>query len=91
MKDSIANLFGADEFCMRCQVCTRECPPDAVTPDKQMVRGVEKWYVDFDKCVPCFNENAGCRICLAVCPWSLPGVVQNLAVKLAKRKARKAH
>jgi ferredoxin len=40
--------FGADEFCMTCQVCTRACPPDAIADHKQMVRGVERWYVDND-------------------------------------------
>ncbi|MFP5226493.1 MAG: hypothetical protein ACLGXA_02605 [Acidobacteriota bacterium] len=44
--------FGADEFCAHCQVCTQACPPGAITPRKQMVRGVERWYVDFDKCIP---------------------------------------
>ena len=83
--------FGADEFCTRCQVCARECPPDAISADKQMVRGEKKWYVDFDKCVPYFNEHVGCGICLAVCPWSLPGVADKLVVKLAKRKDRKSH
>ena len=31
--------FGADEFCSTCQVCTNACPPGAITPQKQMVRG----------------------------------------------------
>lgn len=29
--------------------------------------------MDFDKCVPYFNEHMGCGICLAACPWSQPG------------------
>jgi len=53
-----------------------------------MVRGVEKWYVDFDKCIPFFAETSGCAICIAVCPWSLPGVGENLSDKLARRAAR---
>ncbi|MET0555174.1 MAG: reductive dehalogenase domain-containing protein, partial [Vicinamibacteria bacterium] len=60
--------FGADEFCQSCQICTRECPPAAIAPRKQMVRGVERWYVDFDKCIPYFAEAASCGICIAVCP-----------------------
>ena len=50
-----------------------------------MVRGKRKWYVDFDKCVPYFVDNKTCGICLAVCPWSRPGVVDNLVVKMAHR------
>jgi Pyruvate/2-oxoacid:ferredoxin oxidoreductase delta subunit len=80
--------FGADDFCMRCQACANACPPDAIFNDKQMVRGVEKWYVDFDKCIPYFGETLGCALCLAQCPWSRPGNSANLIQKLQKRAAR---
>lgn len=78
--------FGADDFCLSCRLCTKECPPDAISDHKQMVRGVERWYVDFDRCVPYFNENFGCGICLAVCPWSRPGVGETLAAKMLRRR-----
>lgn len=77
--------FGADWFCARCRVCEDACPPQAILPDKQTVRGAEKWYVDFDRCLPYFNETAGCGICIAVCPFSRPGVGVNLVAKLARR------
>ena len=80
--------FGADGFCTRCQVCINACPVDAITNDKQMVRGFEKWYVDFDKCIPYFNETHGCGVCIAVCPWSRPGAAPRLAAKIARRKKR---
>jgi epoxyqueuosine reductase len=78
--------FGVDDFCTRCRVCEKACPPDALYAEKQPVRGTLKWYVNFDKCIPFFNETAGCAICIARCPWSLPGVADNLLVKLAKRR-----
>jgi ferredoxin len=78
--------FGADEFCLRCRVCSDACPPDAILQEKQWVRGVERWYVDFDKCIPFFAENAGCGLCIAVCPWSRPGVADNLLAKMARRR-----
>lgn len=81
--------FGADDFCLRCQVCANECPPGAIGQEKVTVRGVQKWYVDFDKCIPYFAENLGCAICIAVCPWTRPGVADNLIAKLARRKARR--
>ncbi len=81
--------FGADGFCGGCQVCDRTCPPKAIAPDKQWVRGTQRWYVDFDRCLPYFNENASCGICLAVCPWSRPGVAPRLTAKLAARKQRR--
>ena len=80
--------FGADDFCMRCQACSNACPPDAIADEKQMVRGVEKWYVDFDKCIPYFGEALGCALCLAQCPWSRPGNSANLIQKLQKRETR---
>lgn len=80
--------FGIDDFCQSCRVCENACPPVAIGPDKQMVRGVERWYVDFDACIPFFAETSGCAICIAVCPWSRPGVGLNLAAKLARRAER---
>jgi len=79
--------FGADEFCLNCKVCVEACPPDAIYEIKQTVRGDDKWYVDFDRCVPFFNENETCAICLAVCPWSRPGIAANLLAKMARRRA----
>jgi epoxyqueuosine reductase len=79
-----------DDFCVSCQVCTAACPPDAIFSDKQWVRGEFKWYVDFDKCIPYFNDTQGCGICIAACPWSRPGTGPNLAEKLARRHDRLA-
>jgi epoxyqueuosine reductase QueG len=80
--------FGADDFCLNCRVCSDACPPDAILPEKTLVRGEQRWYVDFDKCLPYFNEAMSCAICLAVCPFSRPGVGANLVAKLAARRAR---
>ncbi|NCF18921.1 MAG: 4Fe-4S dicluster domain-containing protein [Haliea sp.] len=82
------DVFGVDAVCSRCQACERACPPRAIYSEKQMVRGTAKWYVDFDKCIPFFAEAYGCAACIAACPWSIPGVADNLLNKLARRKAR---
>ncbi len=79
--------FGVDEFCANCRLCQDSCPPKAIAPIKQTVRGKRKWNVDFDKCVLYFNEHDGCGICLAICPWSRPGVAPRLADKMTRRKA----
>jgi len=83
-----AKEHGIDNFCQNCRICEDACPPEALLPDKQTVRGAKKWYVDFDKCLPFFNQTHGCAICIAVCPWSRPGVGLNLAAKLARRAER---
>ncbi|MCO5088569.1 MAG: 4Fe-4S dicluster domain-containing protein [Methylobacteriaceae bacterium] len=80
--------FGVDDFCASCRVCEEACPPEAIAPVKKMVRGEERWSVNFDKCIPFFAETSGCAICIAVCPWSRPGVGLNLAGKLARRRQR---
>jgi ferredoxin len=82
--------FGADQFCHTCQICTRECPPEAISSEKQLVRGVERWYVDFDKCIPYFTEAASCGICIAVCPWTRPDVRPKLLVTMARRQSNPA-
>jgi epoxyqueuosine reductase len=51
-------------------------------PGKSLVCGSGKWYVDFDKCLPYFNQTMGCGICIAVCP-SRSGVARNLVAKSA--------
>lgn len=81
--------FGADDFCLSCQVCTNACPPDAIHRDKVTVRGVEKWFVDFDKCMPYFATTHGCGVCIAVCPWSKPGTAPSLARRMTARRVRR--
>ncbi len=83
-----ARAFGIDDFCTHCRICQDACPPDALSDNKQTVRGTDKWYVDFEKCLPFFNQTSGCAICIAECPWSRPGVGLNLASKLARRAER---
>ena len=81
--------YDVDDFCSRCQVCANACPPDAILPEKTMVRGELKWYVDFDKCIPFFNETAGCGICIAACPWSKPGRGERIIEQLKRRAEKK--
>jgi epoxyqueuosine reductase len=85
--DEPADL-GVDDFCATCRLCTTHCPPHAILDAKQTVRGVEKWYVDFDACVPYFSDNGGCGICIEVCPWSEPGRGPLLSARVLQRRRR---
>lgn len=82
--------IGVDDLCVSCRRCTLDCPPDAINDEKKLVRGVEKWYVEFDKCVPYFSENGGCAICIEVCPWSEPGRGFKLSESLLAKRAKTA-
>lgn len=81
--------IGAEDFCLNCQVCANACPPDAIFREKQWVRGEQRWYVDFDKCIPYFGEALSCGICIARCPWSFPGTAPRLMDKMLARRKRK--
>ncbi len=82
--------IAVDDLCQSCKVCVNECPPDAIFNEKQWVRGEEKWYVDFDKCVPYFSDNYGCAICLEVCPWSETGKGPKITSQLMKTRERRS-
>lgn len=83
--DNVAD-FGVEDLCAGCRRCNIDCPPAAITDEKQWVRGEYRWYVDFDKCVPYFTATYGCAICIEVCPWSEPGRGAKLSqMLLAKR------
>jgi ferredoxin len=88
LKADVPDVLHVDDICLGCQICEKDCPAGAISDRKQMVRGVEKWYVDFDKCLPFFNEHHGCALCLAVCPWSTPGRAPRISEKIEKRRAR---
>jgi Pyruvate/2-oxoacid:ferredoxin oxidoreductase delta subunit len=66
--------FRIDEVCVRCGVCTRFCPGDAIKPAKQVVNGIDRWHVDTPACEPWFHKLYGCKICLMVCPLNAKGM-----------------
>ena len=87
--DEPADL-GVDDFCLNCKICTTNCPPHAIFETKQIVRGEEKWYVNFDTCVPYFVANESCAVCIEVCPWSEPGRGAVISEKMLKLRGEVA-
>jgi Pyruvate/2-oxoacid:ferredoxin oxidoreductase delta subunit len=66
--------FGIEEVCVKCGVCERFCPGDAIKPDKALVNGIVRWHVDTPACEPYFHKLYGCKICLMVCLLNSRGV-----------------
>jgi len=66
--------FGVQDFCKTCKICAEQCPSGAITfGDKVEVRGYKRYLLDREKCHTFWSSclgNMGCRICVAVCPYS---------------------
>jgi ferredoxin len=71
MPDS-PRAFGAWDLCERCDKCLRSCPAGAIPKERAMVREIEKWTLDADRCWEYFSSHKRCGICVKVCPWSQP-------------------
>jgi Pyruvate/2-oxoacid:ferredoxin oxidoreductase delta subunit len=76
--------FGFDEVCLKCRMCERFCPGDAIKPEKKVVNGIERWHVDTPACEPWFHKLYGCKICLMVCPLNSRGIFGNEFKKASK-------
>lgn len=58
------------DFCAMCKKCIRACPVQAIF-DQPRPRGDGGMQcIDHDVCRDYFNQNFGCAICLAKCPFS---------------------
>jgi ferredoxin len=62
--------WGVEAVCSNCDMCTRWCPGDAIVPEKETVRGIERWIVEIEKCAPYWGSYYACGICLEVCPFN---------------------
>jgi reductive dehalogenase len=70
--------IGIKEFCEKCKICAEECPSGAISFEEkppEVIRGYRRWKINQDKCFTVWNTVAtshprGCRVCLAVCPYS---------------------
>jgi len=70
--------FGVQEFCRKCKICAEECPTGAIpyTDEPGVVYGYKRWKIKDELCFNTWASTAGskigrgCRICLAVCPYS---------------------
>lgn len=71
--------LGLQRLCTLCKKCAVCCPSQSIPHgDKVVVRGVEKWQTDQDRCVKFWMANPqkwnDCGRCISVCPWNKPDV-----------------
>jgi formate hydrogenlyase subunit 6/NADH:ubiquinone oxidoreductase subunit I len=65
---------GIDDVCAGCNMCTEHCPGDAISSEKQNIRGIERWLVDTESCAPYWGSYYSCGICLEVCPFNAKAI-----------------
>ncbi len=58
------------DFCEKCRICHRECPPDAFYDRPVQHEDGQVTYVKNERCFPYFNRYHGCSICVKVCPFN---------------------
>lgn len=61
------------DFCTMCKKCIRECPVDAIFQQPKPRGDGGMQCIDHAACRDYFNQNFGCAICLAGCPFSVAG------------------
>jgi epoxyqueuosine reductase len=64
-------MFGVQETCLRCDLCSNNCPGDAIPNDEFTVtEGSRRWITDVEKCyVYSRLRPEYCHICVDVCPY----------------------
>lgn len=61
------------DFCAMCKKCIRSCPVKAIYPELRPRGDGGMQCIDHDSCRDYFNQNFGCAVCLAICPFSETG------------------
>ncbi len=66
--------FGVQDRCTVCQVCSNNCPGDAIPNDFIVDMGVKRWLTDIAKCYPYSRlRKEYCHLCVDACPYNAPG------------------
>jgi ferredoxin len=64
-------VFGVQDTCLSCNLCSNNCPGDAI-PNREFVftEGIRRWVTDVEKCYVFSRLRAEyCHICVDVCPY----------------------
>jgi len=88
--------LGVQAFCQMCRKCAVNCPPKTIPAgEPALVRGVEKWAIDPDRCYTYWRANPekwpDCSDCIKTCPWSRPNVWYHRAATWLAARSRLSH
>jgi ferredoxin len=62
--------FGVQDYCLSCNLCTNNCPADAIPAEYIMTEGIRRWLTDIEKCYTVSRLRPEyCHICVDVCPY----------------------
>ncbi len=64
--------FGVQDYCLRCNLCTNNCPAEAIPDghDYVLTDGIKRWLTDVEKCYTASRlRDEYCHICVDVCPY----------------------
>ncbi|MBS1877979.1 MAG: 4Fe-4S dicluster domain-containing protein [Actinobacteria bacterium] len=71
--------FGIPGVCDRCRICAQRCPAGAIAVRPREHRGVEKWKIKTERCLPMVAQANGCSVCIKTCPIQRYGLERVLA------------
>lgn len=79
--------FGVQDYCMTCNLCTNNCPADAIPFDYILTEDVKRWLTDIEKCYTVSRLRPEyCHICVDVCPY-----IQKMNGDAGKRSMYRAY
>jgi len=58
------------DFCIKCQICVRQCPAEAILPEPIRNENGQITCVINPRCFPYFSDHYGCSVCIKVCPFN---------------------
>jgi ferredoxin len=62
--------FGVQDTCLHCNLCSNNCPADAIPSDFVVTDGVKRWITDVEKCYTISRmREQYCHLCVDVCPY----------------------
>lgn len=62
--------FGVQDYCLKCNLCSNNCPGEAIPKEFISTDGHRRWLTDMEKCYPYSRlEPDYCHICVDVCPY----------------------